>query len=284
MTFGLGARLIADCPLPDYLREAVMHFKAIELNVDPRYFSPYFALTAPQKKILRIYRERYQFKLTMHAPFVSVRLGALDREARQIALNIIINTMQAATDLGVTLITFHPCTLEPQAPEQYKENCLLEEGSISLLLQKAKQLGVSLLMENMPHTPEFHPGTSDGSRFQELLWLFTEPEFGLTIDIGHALQAGVSVEALLKMDRVRHFHLHENDRCRDLHQPIREHLEQWESIMKLLIKKYPHAVGILELKRYEDQLESLHNLNQLLPKRNRTIRQKGQAIIPPLLG
>lgn len=282
MAFCLGSRLVVNCPLTEYLREAAQHFKVIELQADPSYFSTNYALTINEKKVLRIYRERYGFQLTMHAPFINLRLGALNLEERQLAVNIMINVMQAASDLEIKLITFHPCTLEPGAPEKYHENLLLEEGSIALLLKVAKQLGVTLLMENMPLVPEFHPKTTDGTRFQELLWLFPEPEFGLTIDIGHTLQAGVRPEGLLKMERIRHFHLHENGRSQDDHQPITTKLEWWEKLLKTLTKKFPDACGILEMSQFSDQVASLKELQPFLGKRSLPKPGKGQ-IIPPLI-
>lgn len=282
MAFCLGSRLVVNYPLTEYLREAALQFKVIELQADPSYFSTNYALTVNEKKVLRIYRERYGFQLTMHAPFINLRLGALDLEERQLAINIMLNAMQAAADLDIRLITFHPCTLEPGAPEKYHENSLLEEGSISLLLKAAKKLGVILLMENMPLIPEFHPKAADGSRFQELLWLFPEPEFGLTIDIGHALQAGVRPEGLLKMDRIRHFHLHENDRHQDSHLPITTQLEWWEKLLKTLTKKFPETCGILEMSQFSDQTASLRKLQPFLGKRFLPKPGKGQ-MIPPLI-
>ena len=97
----------------------------------------------------------------MHAPYVNLRLGAINIEERQISINIFLNAMRLTSDLGIKTLTFHPCTLEPNAPELYSENCLFEEGSISLLLNEAKKMGITLLIENMPLLPEYHPKTTD---------------------------------------------------------------------------------------------------------------------------
>lgn len=282
MAFRFGSRLVTNRPLTDYLREVVRHFQVIELQTDPRYFSPNFSFTINEKKALRIYQEQYGFFFTMHAPYVNLRLGAINIEERQISINIILNAMRLTSDLGIKTFTFHPCTIEPQAPEKYPENCLYEEGSISLLLNEAKKLGITLLIENMPLLPEYHPKTTDGSRFQELLWLFPDPEFGLTLDLGHALQAGVSLESLLKMERIQHFHFHENDRHADLHLSVNTNLDWWSKSLKTIAKQFPNAVGILEMNRLEDQIESL---NRLAPPSKKATRPKPQSnrLIPPLL-
>lgn len=280
MAFCLGSRIIANRPLTDYLKTAVLHFKVIELQADPQYFSPNYTLTANEKNIIRIYRERYGFQLTMHAPFKNIRLGALDFGERQLAINIFLNTIRIAAEFNIELITFHPCTIEPNQPDVYQENCLFEEGSLAILLNEAKKHGISLLMENMPLTPEFHPKTCDGARFQELLWLFAGPEFGLTIDVGHALQAQVSLESLLKMERIRHFHFHENDHLLDQHQPIQSNLDWWEKTVKTIARNYPQAAAILEMNSLEEQIESCQNLNRML---GRTAPKLNRQPIPPFL-
>lgn len=283
MAFCLGSRIVNNRPLSTYLQEAVNYFKAIELHTDPHCLSPNFAFTAPEKKTLRIYQERYQFHLTIHAPFVNLRLGALNREERLVAINIFLNVMRLASDLEVKLITFHPCTLEPNAPEQYSQTRLYEQDSLGILLQEAKKLGVTLLMENMPRHPDFHPSACDGSRFQELLWLFPEPEFGLTVDIGHALQAGIAPEAFLKMDRVKHFHFHDNDRVTDLHQSLSNNKDWWKKLFRNITKKFPEAIGILEMNRLEDQIESLKILSSRTSKRP-VLLHKDKPVVPPILG
>ncbi len=283
MPFCFGSRIVSNQPLTDYLREAVQHFSVIELQADPRYFSQHFAFTENEKKALRIYQERFRFRLTMHAPFINLSLGSLSLEQRQLSISIFLNAMHTAADLGITLMTFHPSTIHPgTTDEQYKEICMFEEGSISILLKEAKKLGLILLIENMPLTPEYHPNTSDGSRFQELLWLFPEPEFGLTIDIGHALQAGVAIEALLKMERIRHFHFHENDRIKDRHLPIDNNMEWWQKLIKSLVKKFPDAVGILEMLSLKDQIISCNNLQKSIPKQSGA-KHRRELMIPPII-
>jgi sugar phosphate isomerase/epimerase len=268
MSLCLGSRFTARQPLAQYLSIAAHHFRAIELPADPKHLSPYFTYTAHHKHTLSIYQKRYQFQLTMHAPFIGCRLGALDPEERQLSLIKMLATMQLAADLELKWLTFHPCSLEPNAPERYAENCCYEEDSLTCLLKEAQRLGVNLLLENMPRLPLFHPSTCDGSRQQELLWLFPESQFGLTVDLGHALQAKVKIESLLKLERVRHFHLHKNDRQSDAHLPITTNLVWWHKILNRLTTEFPDATAILEMDRLSDQLTSLHCLQTPPNKRN----------------
>ena len=262
MSFSLGSRLIPHIHLPNFLEQAAQYFKTIEIPTDPRFMTPYFSLNDEQRKLLRIFRERYQFRYTVHAPFVS--LGALDPDHRQLALNRLHDVFRLADEIGGKVVTFHPSVVNPATFAQYQEICRYEEESINALLPLAKSFGLVLSIENMPAFSEFHPSCSDGSRLQELLWTFPEREFGITIDIGHALQAGVNPEALLALDRVGHFHCHENDRIADRHLPIMDNLTWWELLIKTLNKKFPHSVGILEMYSWEDQVVSFNHLKNYL--------------------
>jgi sugar phosphate isomerase/epimerase len=281
MSLCLGSRFTARQPLAEYLSIAAQFFRAIELPTDPKHLSPYFTYTTHQKKALRIYQKRYQFQLTMHAPFVDCRLGALEPEKRQLSLIKILAAMQLAADLEIKWLTCHPCSLEPDAPERYAENCCYEEDSLAYLLKKAQRLGVNLLLENMPLLPIFHHSTCDGSRLQELLWLFPESQFGITVDLGHALQAKVKIDSLLKLERVRHFHLHENGRQSDVHLPITANLVWWHKILTRLAKEFPDTVGILEMDQLFDQLNSLQCLQTPPNKKKQLAPFSNVNLIPP---
>lgn len=269
MFLPLGSRLTANLPLADYLKTATGHFGALELPTDPKHLSPYFTYTASQKSAIRIYQKRFQFRLSLHAPFIDIRLGALNLEERQLSIIKMLNAMQLASDLEIELITFHPCSLEADCPEKFAENFCYEEDSLAFLLREAKKLGVTLLLENMPQLSRFHRSNCDGTRFDELLWLFPETNFGVTIDLGHALQSKVSLKSLLKIDRIRHFHLHDNDRIGDSRRPIESNLIWWHKLLVTLKKNFPEAVGILEMNRLADQLKSMQSLTHPVGKNAR---------------
>ena len=271
MSFNLGSRLVKNQPLADYLSKVGQSFSVIELHADPSFLSPYFTYNIAQKKTLRVYQERYSFRFTMHAPFNSCHLGALDPEVRHLATSSLLSAMRLAADLEIAVLTFHPTVFEPNQPELYPANCRMEESSLAGLLSEAKRLGLRMLIENMPRDPLFHPSTSDGTRLQELLWLFPESELGLTIDVGHALQAGTPIESLLKMDRIQHFHFHENDRVDDLHTPIITNQKWWLDLIKKLTREYPDAAAVLELDLLEEQLTSLEYLTKPIVRPRRKI-------------
>ncbi|HEY8462997.1 MAG TPA: sugar phosphate isomerase/epimerase family protein [Bacillota bacterium] len=272
MPICLGSRLTANLPLAQYLKTATGYFQAIELPTDPKHLSPWFTYTVSQKQTIRVYQKLFQLRLTMHAPFVDCRLGAINPEERRLALIKMIATMQLAAELEIELITFHPCSLEPDPTTRYAENCSYEEDSIASLLKEAKRLGVCLLIENMPQLPAYHSSTWDCSRFHKLLWLFPEPQFGITLDIGHALQANISLDSLLRMERVRHFHFHDNNRCLDSHLPLTVNLTWWSKLLAKLAQDFSGAAVILEMEQLADQLQSIRALKEPAPPKRRRLQ------------
>jgi hypothetical protein len=84
------------------------------------------------------------------------------------------------------------------------------------------------------------------------------------------------------MERVRHFHFHENDRVSDLHLPIQKNLDWWAKLLKNLSKKFPEAAGIIELADIKGQLESFNNLSKSLPKQSSGNRKR-ELKIPPII-
>ncbi len=262
MAFMLGSKLTSNIPLTQYLSETASYFRVIEIPTDPRFLSPHFLLNHLSQKTLRTYREEYRFRYTMHAPFVN--LGALDYEERSVAVGKFKSALQVAGDLEIPLMTFHPTMVLPENLPQYQECCKYEAANIAALLNEAEELGITLAIENMPSTPEYHRDAMDGKRIAELLSFFPTANFGVTVDIGHALQAQINLENLLSLDRIRHFHFHENDRLTDRHLRIISNLNWWETLLQKLKEKFPQAVGILEMNQLVDQMDSFERLNPFL--------------------
>ncbi len=267
MSFIFGSRLVTNQSLIDYLKFVAPRFKAIELPTDQRLLNANFGFTSPEQQLIKNYQKRYHFKLTIHAPLFNLRLGALDSEIRNTSVAMLKQTIKDAAALNAQVVTFHPCILEPGQPEKYPENCAYEAENIANLLQLATSYGIKLAIENMPRVPEFHPHASDGTRLKELFALF--PELGMTLDVGHALQAKVELDELLKLKQICHFHLHENDRISDRHFAIETNLPWWQELASQLATNFPNAIGIFEMSELEEQLTSYQNLADSLNRAKR---------------
>jgi sugar phosphate isomerase/epimerase len=112
-------------------------------------------------------------------------------------------------------------------------------SSIEHLRAFARQLGVTLLVENTPNdlaTPE---------RIQELLKALHYPDLGVCFDTGHAhLTSSVNQALAVLGDRVRSTHVHDNRRDRDAHLWPGKGLIDWNQTMQSL-RALPGAPALL---------------------------------------
>ena len=112
-------------------------------------------------------------------------------------------------------------------------------SSIEHLRAFARQLGVSLLVENIPNdlsTPE---------RLQELLKALHYPDLGICFDTGHAhLMSSVHQAYGVLQDRILSTHVHDNQRDRDSHLWPGAGTIDWSQTMQSL-QSAPHAPALL---------------------------------------
>jgi len=112
-------------------------------------------------------------------------------------------------------------------------------SSIEHLRAFARQLGVSLLVENIPNdlsTPE---------RLQELLRALHYPDLGICFDTGHAhLMSSVHQAFGVLQDRILSTHVHDNQRDRDSHLWPGAGTIDWSQTMQSL-QSAPHAPALL---------------------------------------
>ena len=112
-------------------------------------------------------------------------------------------------------------------------------SSIEHLRAFARQLGVSLLVENIPNdlsTPE---------RLQELLKALHYPDLGICFDTGHAhLMSSVHQAFGVLQDRILSTHVHDNQRDRDSHLWPGAGTIDWNQTMQSL-QSAPHAPALL---------------------------------------
>ena len=80
------------------------------------------------------------------------------------------------------------------------------------------------------------------------------PELFLHIDIGHASLFGRKPEQFIKEfhQRLKHVHLHDNDKNRDLHLPLGCGTIDWKKIMKALKRYYDETITLEIFSRDRD--------------------------------
>lgn len=146
------------------------------------------------------------YYLPIASPFESLRKAAVD-ELR--------HCMKMFGAVGAKWMNIHPDRYAPMHPRSFyiKRDIL----SLRELLDDAQEVGVGLMIENLPH--DFNTAEQLGEILDAV------PEVGLHLDYGHAnLEVDeMSAPSILERfgERLRHVHMHDNKGGReDLHLPI----------------------------------------------------------------
>ena len=97
----------------------------------------------------------------------------------------------------------------------------------------------------------------------ELNDLVQEIGVSMTVDVGHAYNAGISVDEILKYDNIGHFHLSDNDGSFDNHNAVGSKDIDFKSLFEGLNKKKFDGVLVVEVTNKDEILESLDYINRL---------------------
>ena len=201
-------------PAEDVAKEirwmAEMGLQFIDLTLEPPAAATWRVDVAEIKKAI----EDAKFPVVGHTAFY-LPFGSAFEQVRCAAVAELRRCLEMFAELGARWMNIHPDHNTPLHPRSYfiSRNIL----SISELTARARELGLGLMIENLPgsfNTPE---------ELGELLDPL--PELGLHLDVGHAnlLVPFNMTESILKKygTRLRHVHLHDNKGGgADLHLPL----------------------------------------------------------------
>ena len=201
-------------PAEDVAKEirwmAEMGLQFIDLTLEPPAAATWRVDVAEIKKAI----EDAKFPVVGHTAFY-LPFGSAFEQVRCAAVAELRRCLEMFAELGARWMNIHPDHNTPLHPRSYfiSRNIL----SISELMARARELGLGLMIENLPgsfNTPE---------ELGELLDPL--PELGLHLDVGHAnlLVPFNMTESILKKygTRLRHVHLHDNKGGgADLHLPL----------------------------------------------------------------
>jgi sugar phosphate isomerase/epimerase len=189
---------------------ANMGLQFIDLTLEPPAAATWRIDVAEVKKAL----EESRFSVVGHTAFY-LPLASAFEQVRCAAVAELRRCLEIFAELGARWMNIHPDHNTPLHPRSYfiSRNIL----SLSELTIRARELGLGLMIENLPgsfNTPE---------ELGELLDPL--PELGLHLDIGHAnlLVPFNMTQSILKVygSRLRHVHLHDNKGGgADLHLPL----------------------------------------------------------------
>lgn len=183
--------------------------------------------------------------LALHGPFLGVEAtGRRGTTVYKTLINAYRQAFELAESLGVDHVVFHDHErfVKPEEKQELQGICL---DNIDTLVSMAETYGVKLLLENLALPTKGTPLFDE----QEYMALFERfPEADCLIDIGHLGLAGWNMETVIcgLKDRIKGYHLHNNDGRADSHKRIGDGVICYETFFQLYRTYTPEADLTLE--------------------------------------
>jgi sugar phosphate isomerase/epimerase len=181
----------------EWMAEAGLEF--IDLTLEP----PCAATWVVDPGEIREALERYRFPVVGHTAYY-LPIGSPFGSLRKAAVDELKACLVVFAKVGAKWMNIHPDRYAPLHPRSFYIKRDIE--SLRELIEFGGELGVSIMLENLPH--DFNTVEQLGELLDPL------PELGLHLDYGHAnLEVPeITAPALLKVygDRLQHVHMHDN--------------------------------------------------------------------------
>lgn len=159
--------------------------------------------------------DSYDLKTSIHTPLSDINLASHNQAMRNSSISEIKKSMETASQLGSEIVVVHPGHM-PILGRRFTDKILqYNRDSLKECSQHARELGVTMCVENMPDI--------EGLLYKdlgELKSLILDIDAYITLDVGHAHNNRYSVEDMLKCSRIRHIHLSDNDGSYDSHNAL----------------------------------------------------------------
>lgn len=182
---------------------------------------------------------------TMHGPFLNVEATSESGSGGQkFLLDAYRWGFEQAQRLGVTEMVFHTNqrVIFPEEKGYAQQRC---KENLRQLIEMGCEYGVTLLIENLGIQQQ---GVALFEEEEFLALIKETPQAECLIDTGHLNVAGWNTEYVLKTlgNRIKGYHLHNNDGERDSHCPVHEGSFDYDSFFKLYKRYTPEASLTLE--------------------------------------
>lgn len=194
---------------------------------------------------------------TIHAAFVDLNPGALDRTVREATRQRFLEVFRAAGLLRPRVIVFHP----GYDDLRYGESRMVWlKNSIAFwqeFIPRARELGCTIAVENIF---EKEPST-----LRTLLEAVDDPSFRHCFDVGHwnMFTTGTLEEWFAELGPyIAESHIHDNHGTADEHLPLGEGAIDFDRVFGLLKQYAPDAVWTIEAHSLERLERALKNIAQ----------------------
>lgn len=201
-------------------------------------------------------------RTTIHAPFIDLSPGALDRLVLEATRQRFQQTMQAAAVLRPSVIVFHPGYDRWRFGSSRNRWLANSIETFQPVLESAARIGCTVAVENIF---EEEPST-----LKALLDAFDSPLFRHCFDVGHwNLFSKLSMEEWFAElgPYIAEAHIHDNHGLADDHSPLGEAGIDFPLFFTLMARYAPGAAWTIEAHNREAVERALKNLSPYLDER-----------------
>ncbi len=233
-------------------------------KMDTRYVEivddGWHSLTSQRVRILNELAKSYGLKYSVHAPFADINIASPSKTMLKASMKRLRKSMQFASDLDAYFWIVHPggksgiSAFYPGA--DWKQNA----ESIEDLHKTAKNLGIKIVMENLPEKYNFLMKTPDDfNRFYDETGL---ADIGIVLDTGHAHLEGQIQSFLEKLpNKIVHVHVSDNHGIFDEHMGMGYGTIDWSQFVRMI--KAANFSGTILAESVFNVEETVDKLKQL---------------------
>jgi sugar phosphate isomerase/epimerase len=187
--------------------------------------------------------EKYDLGVVGHTAWY-MPIGSPVKALRNAAIAELKRYLETFAELGVEFVNVHANW--PGGLFSGKEGVSFQIESLNRLVEEAMEYGISLMFE--PLDTRFDTVENISSILRSV------PDLYLHLDIGHTSLHGNRPEDFIRKlhHRLRHVHIHDNNKAKDLHLPIGCGSIEWEKVLKVLKRYYDGTITLEVFSRDRD--------------------------------
>ena len=253
MKIGISSPYFCTTPFQKMLELISPHFEVWEIIGEHLHYLPDIV------DEIRDVMGSYNVELQLHLPFSDINPASVVPRVRELSLDILTESMNAAADLGIVSMTLHAGLLSSINFRDRQWGLDVGSESCRKIYRHAEDLGVHINLENLPH--KWMLGTS----LEELEYLsegFDPATWGLCYDIGHAFISGAQDDLLEHPDLVTNIHAHDNKGREDSHLAPGKGDIDFEAVARSLMGSKSDVV-IMEANNLDDGIEGKKILTKI---------------------
>ncbi len=228
------------------------------IGIETIEFAIGYSLDKKEESIAQ-YEERMnpyleKINLSGHGPFIDLNPASFDTQIKKVTMQRFNDAYDSIKRLHGEYIVFHTCLI----PSVYFESSWRDN---SILFWKEffeeKDDSVKVYLENVyDNNPEPIISVIDA---------VDHPAFGFCLDIGHVncfSERPLENWMDLMGNRIKHFHIHNNDGVKDQHKALDNGTIPMNKILDRIKAENPDAGWTLEINKFDDAVHSLKWLKE----------------------